>query len=166
MIEIGIEVQMMIVERKLRRKAKMMTTTRTEPRMHRLADRVNRAVDEDGGVVGHRQPHARDLAVDPLDLALQPGRHLDGVLARLLLDAHPDAGLAVDADDAADVLAAVAELGDVAHVDRHAGPGQDDQVADVVEAGELAGAAQHVREVAFVDLAERHVLVLGGEQAR
>ena len=56
-------------------------------------------------------------------------------------------------------------VGDVAHVDRHAVARQHDEVADVVEAGELARAAQQVGEVAFVDLAERHVLVLGRQQA-
>ncbi len=96
---------------------------------------------------------------------LQRGRDLDRVLARLLVDAQADAGLAVDADDAADVLAAVADDRDVAHVDRHAGARQHDQVADLVQAGELARAAQHVGEVALVDLAERHVLVLGRQQA-
>ena len=38
-----------------------------------------------------------------------------------------------------------------------------DHVRDLVEVLELAGAAQQVGAVAFVDFAERHVLVLGAE---
>ena len=156
---------MITVERKLRRKAKMMKMTRNEPRITAsrtawIERSMNTAVSL---VTDSRMPWTSRLIRSISRFSA--GRHLDGVLARLLVDAQADAGLAVDADDAADVLAAVADDGDVAHVDRHAGPRQHHQVADLVQAGELARAAQHVGQVAFVDLAERQVLVLGGQQA-
>ena len=78
---------------------------------------------------------------------------------------QPDAGLAVDAREAAEVLGRVLHLGDVPQVDRHARAGHHDQVADLVEVLELPLAAHQIGAVALVDLAERDVLVLGAEQA-
>ena len=52
-----------------------------------------------------------------------------------------DAGLAVDAHELAALLGGVLDLGDVAQVDRHALARQHDEVADVLEALELALAA-------------------------
>ena len=69
-------------------------------------------------------------------------------------------GLPLMRVNAAEVLGRVLHLGDVPHVDGHALPGHHDQVADFVEVLELALAAHEIRAVAFVDLAERDVLVL------
>ncbi len=55
------------------------------------------------------------------------------------------------------------DVGDVAHVDRHALAGHHDDVPDFLDVGELAGAAQQQRAVGVVDFAERNVLVLGAQ---
>ena len=88
----------------------------------------------------------------------------DGVLARLLLHLDLDAGLAVDPHERSGALGGVLDLGDVAQVDRHAVARHHDEVADVVEALELALAADEERRVALVDLAERRVLVLAAQR--
>ena len=89
--------------------------------------------------------------------------HLHGVLARLFLHAHPDAGAAVDAGHRAAILGRVGDFGDVLQVHRDAGARHDDEVLDVVQAGELAGAAQQEAAVGVFDFAERDVLVLGAQ---
>ena len=121
---------------------------------------VDRALDEDRLVVGHQHADAGHLAVDPLDFGADAFGDRDRVLFRLLVDRHPDARLAVDAHELPAVLGGVDDLGDVAQVDRHAVARQHDEVADVVEVGELALAADQVGRVALRHLAERRVLVL------
>ena len=109
------------------------------------------------------QGHAGDLAVDAGDLGPHAFGDLHRVGARLLGDAHPDARRAVDAGELAAILGGVADVGDVAHVDRDAVLGHHRQVADFVDVGELAGAAQQQHARALEDLAERDVLVLGAQ---
>ena len=101
-------------------------------------------------VVGDEHADAGHLAVDALDLGRMPCGDRDRVLSRLLVDLHPDARPAVDAHELAAVLGRVDDLGDVAQVDRHAVARHDDEVADVVEVGELALAAHQVGGVALV----------------
>ena len=106
------------------------------------------------------------LAVDALDLLADACGDLHGVLARLLLDLDLDARLAVDPHEVAALLGGVLHLGDVAQVDRHAVARQDDEIADVLEALELALAAEQIGRVALIDLAERGVLVLLAQRLR
>ncbi len=122
------------------------------------------ALDEDRLVVGDLHADAGHLAVDPRHLRLDALRHRDGVLARLLVDAHADGGTAVDAQELPAIFGGVVDVGDVAQVDRHAVTRQHDEVADVVEAGELPLAADQIGGVALVDFAERQVLVLGAQR--
>ena len=72
-------------------------------------------------------------------------------------------GLAVDARDLPAVLGRVADVGDVLEVHRDALARHDDQVLDVVDVRELAGAAQQEAAIGVVDFAERDVLVLAAE---
>ena len=120
-----------------------MTSNAAEQRV--LADAADRAVDEDRLVVG-----TDSVTPGTSRLMRSISRARRSAICTVfspdcLVTLHADAGLAVDADEAADVLGAVAHVGDVAHVDRHAVARQHDQVADLVEVGELAGAAQQVR---------------------
>ena len=121
------------------------------------------ALDEARLVVEDLQLHALDVGVDALDFLLHAFGNLNGVGARLLGHLHADAVDAVDAHERAAVFGGVGHLRDVAHVDRHAVAGRDHDVLDLVDVGELAGAAQQERAVGVVDFAERDVLVLGAE---
>ena len=89
--------------------------------------------------------------------------NLDGVGARLLGHLHADAGTPLMRMNERRSSVASRDVGDVAHVDRHAVARHDDEVPDLVDVGELAGAAQQQRAVGVVDLAERDVLVLGAQ---
>jgi hypothetical protein len=130
----------------------------------RLAHVRDRLADEHRLVVEHRQRDARHLAVDPFDLRAHVVGDLDGVAARLLGDAHPDGGQAVHAQNGPPVLGRIDDSGDVLDVDRHAVLRHHDEVADVVQARELALAAKQESGVALVDFAERDVLVLPAQQ--
>ena len=121
---------------------------------------VDRALDEDRVVLRDDHLDAGHFLVDALDLLAHGRGDFDRVLARLLLHLDLHARLAVDPHERAALLGGVLHLGDVAHVDRHALAGHDDEVPDVLEALELALAADQERRVALVDLAERRVLVL------
>jgi hypothetical protein len=79
------------------------------------------------------------------------------------ISARTPSAIAVDAREAAAVFGGVADLGDVAQVDRHAVLGHHDQVADFVDVRELSGTAEQEHAVGFEDLAERDVLVLGAQ---
>ena len=81
--------------------------------------------------------------------ALMPVGDGDGVLAGLLVDAHADARASVDSEELAAILRRIDDLCDVAHVDRHAVTGHDDEVADVVEARELALASDEIGGIAL-----------------
>jgi hypothetical protein len=98
-----------------------------------------------------------------IDFLLHALGDLDGVGARLLGHLHADAVDAVDAHERAAVFRGVGDLGDVAHVDRHALAGHHDDALDFLDVGELPGAAEQQRAVGVVDFAERDVLVLGAE---
>ena len=84
MTEIGIDVQMMSVERTLRRNRKMMSDDQDAADHRVLLHAVDRPLDELRLVVEHRQADARHFAVDALDLGAHAFGDLHGVLARLL----------------------------------------------------------------------------------
>ena len=60
-----------------------------------LLDVVDRSLDENRAVIEHDQPHAGDVAIDTRDLRPDALRHGDRVLARLLVDLHPNAGMSL-----------------------------------------------------------------------
>ena len=68
MIEIGIDVQMMIVDRTLRRKMKMMRDDEQRAEVGGLLHGGDRPLDVLRLIVEERQVDRRHLAVDPLDL--------------------------------------------------------------------------------------------------
>src|SRR5205814_3344132 len=130
-----------------------------------LLDVVDRALDEDGVVVEHHEMKAADVAVDAPDLRADRLRHGHRVLARLLVDRHPDGGMSLaelaagitrgDFQELAAILGGVRDVGDVPQINGDVLPRHDDEVADVVDADELALAANQVGRVALIDLAER-----------
>ena len=164
MTEIGIDVKTMNVARRSRRNRKTISMTRNPPTSAcswtAWIERLMKIELSSSTVIV-------TLGTSRLILATSDAHgvgDLDRVGARLLGDAQPDARLAVDARERAEVLGRILDLRDVAHVDRHAGSRHDDQVTDLVQVLELALAADEVGAVALVDLAERDVLVLGAQQ--
>src|SRR5690606_27644799 len=101
--------------------------------------------------------------VDALDLGLDLVRDSDRVRARLLADAHPDRGQAVDLDVAADVAIAELDVGDVAHADGVAVDDRDDGARDLVDRRELAERADVEVAQALAHVAARQIDVLARE---
>ena len=161
--EIGIEVQTISVDRKLRRNRKMIRITSTEPI---ITCSCTAPIDR-----------SMNLALSSSSDSLMPGTSrlirsisartpcgdLHRVRARLLGDLHADARPAVDAEHGAVVFRRVDDFGDVLQVDRNAVLRQDDQVPDLIEVLELSLAAKQKSAVAPINLADRDVLVLRPE---
>ena len=142
----------------------MIPMTRNDSDVDVMGHGFNRPLDELRLIVEERQADARHLAVGPIDFGAGGASDRHGVLARLLRDLQPHAGLAVDPLERAQVLRRVADFGDVSQIDRHGAPRQYDQIANLVEVRELALAAEQVGRVALVHLAERDVLILRADR--
>jgi hypothetical protein len=78
-------------------------------------------------------------------------------------DLHADPRASVDPQHRSRVFGPVPHLRNIREVHRDARSRHDDQLPDLVQALELALAAEKICEVAPVDFAERNVLVLGFE---
>src|SRR5690606_28249608 len=83
-----------------------------------VADRVDRALDEDALVLNDLQLDVVADVVDAPHLLADAARDLDRVRAGLLANAHPNRRRAVELDVAADVFVAELDLRDVADADR------------------------------------------------
>ncbi len=162
--EIGIDVQTMSVERKLRRKQKDDQRHEARADQRVLLHGVDRSVDVHRAVVEDVQPDVGHFDVDAIDFGLDAVGDLDRVGAGLFLHGEAHAGTPVDAKQRPHVFGRVVDFGDVADVNRHAAAGHQHEIADFVEALELRLAAQQIGALSLVHFAQRCVRVLRAEQ--
>ena len=162
--EIGIDVQTMSVERKLRRNRKMISVTRAGADQRVLLHGVNRPADVHRAVVEDVQLDVGHLRVDARDFVPDALGDLHRVRAGLLLHGEAHAGQPVDAKERPHVFGRVDDFGDVADVNRHAAAGHEHEIADFVEALELGLAAQQIGPLSLVHFAQRRIGVLRAQQ--
>ncbi len=110
---------------------------------HGAVDRVDRFLDEDGGIKGDSDRHAlRQSGLQPGHLGLGRLRYRERVGGRLLDDAQAHRRVAVDAHDAALIERAQARLADVFQPHRIAARLGDDHVVELLGVPEI-GLGQH-----------------------
>src|SRR5690606_36599314 len=122
-----------------------------------VADRVDRALNEDALVLDDLELDVVADLVDAPHLLADPACDLDRVRAGLLANAHADRRRAVELDVAADVLVAELDACDVADPDRITVDDGDDRVRDLLDIRVLAERADVEVAQAFADVAARRV---------
>ena len=162
--EIGIDVQTISVERKLRRKQKMISVTRPAPMSAcSCTEWIDRLMYTELSSRTFSLMFGISRLMRSIS-ALTPSATCTVLVPDCFCTDSRTPGRPLIAKQRADVFGRVLHLGDVADVNRHAIARHQNQIPDLVEALELRLAAEQVRAVSLVHLAERRVFVLGAEQ--
>ena len=167
MIEVGIEIAAMTVERRLPRNSRTTNAARNEPTIEVLLDAADRRLDElrpvahDAQLIAWRQRRldVRQPLFDVVD-------DLDGVGAGLLADLQQHGRIAVDAGERPRLGHAVVHAPDVVDLYRVAVHLAQHQVAELLGRLDAAAGAHRDRLRALVDAAAGDVGVLRLQRPR
>ena len=150
-MDVGIARPGMMVARRLRRKTKMITTTRPAARISVSSASWIERLHEDGLVEGGGEVHARrERGLDPRQLRVDRLGHRDDVRLGLPDDADGDGGCPLESQGAALVLGGQLDPAEILQLDEDAALAADHQVAELLRRLQLAEGAH--RELAPLGL--------------
>ena len=168
MIEVGMAIAAMIVERRFARNSSTTSAARIEPTIEVLLDVVDRRFDEVGRVADDAQRRSRAAAppCSSSSRSLTAVDDLDGVGARLPADLQEHRAGAVDVGDGVGIGLAVFDARDVGDPDRVAVLLADDDVVELGDGLDAAARAQRDRLRPLIDAAAGDLDVLRLQRAR